>query len=183
MMHATNKPLKRAIPGDCPGPVLPPRRQLLRALLRHGRPSGASSLSVSKLGSRRWHIRTSDGNAETQSEIYLSPDEGSLLHAVLTNRRLEILIEGELGENTTQNLGDCLIRAMACDVRHIVISVEKMETVCPESLGLLESFARHLACDDVGRIVEIRGKGAAERELAQAFARGFSRFRKIKGRV
>lgn len=183
MMHATRKSLKREIPVSCPGHGLPPRRQLLRALIRHGRPAGASSLSVSRLGGKRWHIRTSDGNADTQSEIYLSPDEGSLLHAVMTNRRLEILIEGELGENTTQNLGDCLVKAMADDVRHIVISVEKTEMVCPESLGLLESFARHIACDDVWRIVEIRGKGAAERELAQAFARGFSRFRKTQKRV
>jgi len=153
----------------------PPRRQLLRALIRHAHPARASSLSVSKLGARRWHIRTSGDNAATRSEIYLSPDEGSLLHTSLTHKRLDILIEGSLGESTTRNLGDCLVRAMVDDARHIIFWLGKTEAACQEALGLLESFGRHIARNKIWRVVEIRGRGDLARDLTGAFARGFER--------
>lgn len=175
-MHTHRIVANEAKPIERPGPDdRPPRRLMLRALARHGHPSASSALSVSKLGSRRWHIRISGPGEREQREIYLSPQDGGLLYTTFAGRRLDIRFEGDLGEGSTRNLGDCLVRAITDDARHIVLWLDSAPAGPPEATGVLECFGRELARERVWRVVEIRGDGTAARELAGAFERGIAR--------
>jgi len=154
----------------------PPRRILLQALARLPCLLASSPIAVSKLGTARWRIRTTGDGRPGSAEVYLSPTDGGLLYATRKESLLEILAEGSLAPESILNLGDCLIRAMADDARHIILRLEKPDAPPPEAEGLLESFGRHIAREGGWRLVEIRGGGQAARALAEAFGRGLHRF-------
>ena len=83
-MHTHRIVANEAKPIERPGPDdRPPRRLMLRALARHGHPSASSALSVSKLGSRRWHIRISGpGEREQAGNLSVAPGRRLALHHV-----------------------------------------------------------------------------------------------------
>lgn len=175
-MDTNHNPLGQAVPvPNARALGRPPRRFILRALARTCRTSAASSLSVSPLGTMRWHIRVSEPGDGRKMELYLSPTDGGLVHATEAEGKIDIRLDGALTEGCIRNLGDCLVKALSDGVGHIVLRLGRADVASPEAVSLFDSLGRHLGREGGRRRLEIRGEGQGVRELTEAFGRSHAR--------
>jgi len=129
-------------------------------------------VSVSRLDAMRWHIRLTHKACDPRKEIYVSPEDGGLLYVTTTDANMHITLYGDLGEDCVWNLGDCLVKALSENARHVDIWLDASARIPAAAANILESLGRNLAQTSTPMDVAIHGPGQVAGILTKAFVQG-----------
>lgn len=144
------------------------------------RPPVASATAPRRdpLGEGRYRARMPRAQGSTRLDVYTCDDPPSCLVARTRGRVRDVLVVGELSGGAAQNLGDCLVGAVAAGLARVVLRLGRRDVAALEAEAVLESFGRYLAWGEGSCQVRLRGAGPGLAALALALGRGLAAARR-----